>query len=263
MSIKQSYIFAIAGAAIGLCAVLIFNNFHSDDISGQQYQRDFNQMTSKLNSLTESMNSLTKLTLELDKSFKRSKAEADSELANVNKTPSTQDTAAATVNYVTDHQPDDSAVNGKVVEENSFSPLFQDTENDGAVMLDEWQMKQQESQLISSFDNHFSNESTDAAWANRTEQALARALDDEIFSNSRLGGISCRATLCKIDSQHTDIDSELVFLEQINSRAGFSNTESFYTRDEQADGKIVMTLYISRDGHRLPRFSTTGEIMPG
>ena len=259
MLIKQPYIYGIFGAVIGLCAILILNTFQNDSVSARQYQHEISQLTGKINALTQSMNSMTKLTLQLDKSFKQQNSDSSGKLPSVD---------TETLNRNDNPVKDDNVHHTPLIDNSNsddfFNPSqFQDNQNSIAVIANDWQIKQQENQLVSSFENHFSNQSTDTTWAQSTEQALQSALNDDIFSNSQFNNISCRASLCKIDTQHKDIDSELVFLEQINSKAGFNDTESFYTRDIKASGSIIMTLYISRDGHRLPRFSTSGDIIPG
>ena len=213
--------------------------------AAERYERDLNKMTTQLDSLSNTINTLTKLTLKLDKSFKENIL-SEKELAS---NPQAVDTnSGASI-------PNEKLKNINPASYSADANLLESNNNDNLVITNEWRIKQQESQLVSSFDAHFTNQNTDSIWANSAEQAIQNALNSDVFINSQLMSISCRATLCKIDTDHRDLDSELVFLQQINSKAGFSDTESFYTRNEQPGGNIVMTLYLSRDGHRLPRFA--------
>ena len=252
MHYKQSYLYAIIGAIIGLGVIFIVHNQQSETLSANNYNQDLKQMTAKLDSLTNTVNTLTKLTLKLDRSFKEEKL--NKKLLASKQVPAKPEGTAANA--------DKQHTNDTLVSDQSNTQTT-NSNTDNLVVSNEWRIKQQEVELVSSFENHFSQQNTDSIWANNAEQAIQKALNTDAFINSQLKSISCRATLCKIDTDHRDLDSELVFLQQINSKAGFSDTESFYTRDEQPGGNIVMTLYLSRDGHRLPRFDLVNENIAG
>ncbi len=264
MEIKQNYCFTIAGLVVGIIVMVALNTIQDDSIPAQRYQSDLNRMTAKIDSLTDSVSSLTKFTLKMDKAYKSGYAESRQQSSNLSAshlTPSNSqiESGAGKVRPANQNMADANVP----ADTGPMAARFQGNENEGPAVFDEWQIKQHEAELLSSFENHFTNQGRDSVWAQTTEELLASALQDDIFTNSRLNKISCRATLCKIDTEHTDPDAELLFLQQINSRAGFNATESFYTRDEQAGGNIVMTLYISRDGHRLPRFTSAADTAAG
>jgi hypothetical protein len=104
-----------------------------------------------------------------------------------------------------------------------------------------------------------SAERLDVAATNTFAQGLTEAFGGvpELAGN-QLIDTQCRETLCRIALLHRseeDVDS---FLSNVGSLPGLENTESYWQRVVNADGSSVMTMYVARQGHRLPDYQTPG-----
>ncbi|WP_250656470.1 hypothetical protein [Alkalimarinus coralli] len=109
--------------------------------------------------------------------------------------------------------------------------------------------------IVWHLERELSRQEDDTSWYPQAEDAIHSALESELFSQSSLANLSCRATMCRIDIAHANQEAETAFLSEINAVAGFADTEAFYTREIDMNGGVLMTYYLSREGHRLPRLA--------
>jgi hypothetical protein len=100
-----------------------------------------------------------------------------------------------------------------------------------------------------------SAERVDVAATNTIAQGLTQALggNPELAGNQLIDA-QCRATLCRIavlQRNDEDVDS---FLGNVGTLPGLENTETYWQRTLNADGSSVMTMYVARQGHKLPEY---------
>lgn len=106
-------------------------------------------------------------------------------------------------------------------------------------------------QVLAAMEGQIAVESYDAQWAPGIEDAIIATLQQPMFNRTELIDLSCKSSLCRINVQHAGVDAEQEFLSQFIVSAGFTDTEVFYSREENNDGSVQETYYISRDGQRL------------
>jgi hypothetical protein len=105
------------------------------------------------------------------------------------------------------------------------------------------------------FEQTLSVEQIDVAASNTFAAGLSQAfgVEPELAGN-QLVDAQCRATLCRIAVlQRSDEDVES-FLGSLGSLPGFENTDTYWQRELNADGSSVMTMYVARQGHKLPDY---------
>ena len=100
-----------------------------------------------------------------------------------------------------------------------------------------------------------SAEQIDVAASNTFAEGVKQALGGapELAGN-QLVDAQCRATLCRIavlQRSDDDVDS---FLGSVGNLPGFENTETYWQREVNADGSSMMTMYVARQGHKLPDY---------
>ena len=95
----------------------------------------------------------------------------------------------------------------------------------------------------------------DVAASNTFAEGLKQAFGaQEELAGNQLIDAQCRATLCRIavlQRSDDDVDS---FLGSSGSLPGFENTETYWQRELNADGSSVMTMYVARQGQKLPDY---------
>ena len=110
--------------------------------------------------------------------------------------------------------------------------------------------------IVTRLEEQMVSEPYDDSWSVGTDKILREAIDQEKFANSAFAEIDCRSTLCRMDISHADFNSENLFLQEFFGDTGFTSMDVFYTREEYTDGSVDVTMYMSRDGHRLPSLPT-------
>jgi hypothetical protein len=96
-------------------------------------------------------------------------------------------------------------------------------------------------------------EPRDAAWSNDVEASLTELYSDKSLANSRLTRVECAKTLCSMQARHIDVASYQHWLERLPvHEQGFSKRVTL--RRLEADGAVVTTTVMAREGHDLPNF---------
>jgi hypothetical protein len=95
----------------------------------------------------------------------------------------------------------------------------------------------------------------DVSASNSFAVDLTHAFGEEPeLAGNQLLDAECRATLCRIAVlQRSDEDVDL-FLGHVGTLPGFDNTETYWQRQLNADGSSVMTMYVARQGQKLPDY---------
>jgi type I site-specific restriction-modification system R (restriction) subunit len=107
-------------------------------------------------------------------------------------------------------------------------------------------------QIISTLDDEMSNEPYDESWAPEMQETITTTLQNVKFDGTELVSVSCQTSLCRIDVEHDNSDAEEEFLHNFVPSAGYTDTEVYFTRSEEAEGRAFMTYYVSRDGQKMP-----------
>jgi hypothetical protein len=93
-------------------------------------------------------------------------------------------------------------------------------------------------------------EAIDRSWSQHVAASVGKSVEEE---GGSLIDASCGSTLCRLEiASDTDGISEH-FLHNITRLEGFGDSEGFYYRSMRGDGAPVTIIYLSRDGHALPR----------
>ncbi len=100
-------------------------------------------------------------------------------------------------------------------------------------------------------------ESVDAAWSNQAVDAIKKAFISEELSATDVQDIECRATLCRIEVAHANEEKrrqlERTFVQKV---AAVLPSAAMHT-EKHEDGSSATTVYLARQGHRLPRVQTS------
>lgn len=93
-------------------------------------------------------------------------------------------------------------------------------------------------------------EAIDRSWAQHMATSVAGSVEKD---GGSLIDASCGSTLCRLEiASDTDGISESL-LHHIMRLEGFGDSEGFYHRSMRANGAPITVIYLSRDGHMLPR----------
>ena len=115
-------------------------------------------------------------------------------------------------------------------------------------------------ELRDGFESFFQNDPHDAAWSQRTTDALTRGVHAVLPTGSRLQRLECRGTLCRIETSHADLDAYHVY-----TVGAFQGPETRVTTSamfqtvvgEPVAGKpVVAVAFLARDGNELPDVET-------
>lgn len=98
-------------------------------------------------------------------------------------------------------------------------------------------------------------EQLDVAATNTFTEGLKQAFSDEPeLAGNQIMSAQCRVTLCRIAVLQRSEDDTGSFLGQLGSLPGLENTETYWQRQLNPDGSSVMTMYIARQGQKMPDY---------
>jgi hypothetical protein len=135
----------------------------------------------------------------------------------------------------------------------------EDVDNRAPLLPESEAEERQRTTQTTAFLHHgFTSEMKDPVWSLQAERQVSDAFNlDEISVGSQLQQLSCQATLCRIESHHSDENAERTFLTRLGRLESFANAEAFSERFERPDGSVEAVTYVSRSGHQLPRMAAT------
>lgn len=114
------------------------------------------------------------------------------------------------------------------------------------------QARQQRDATVTQIEGRLIAEEPDATWSNQSMASLQTNLEAPTLSGSHFIDMSCGSTLCRVAFVHDSEDAEDIFMEEMVAFETFANTETFYTRTQQADGSVAVTMYVARQDQKLP-----------
>lgn len=106
--------------------------------------------------------------------------------------------------------------------------------------------------ILANLDVTFENEVPDKQWVATATDAINAVARPTLGVNSEIRSIECRSSLCRIETVQEDSDHYTDFVSHVK-HSGVS-PEGFFTKTgETPDGKLILTMYLAREGHPLPR----------
>jgi hypothetical protein len=102
-------------------------------------------------------------------------------------------------------------------------------------------------------DSIFSQEVSDPAWSRSGERTVTEMLRP-VTGNSVLESIECRSSLCRVKARHpTEADFQGFIDGLVNATRGAWRGALISVRDPSTDGVIRNTVFLSKEGHEVPR----------
>ncbi|WP_163992868.1 hypothetical protein [Pyxidicoccus caerfyrddinensis] len=104
-------------------------------------------------------------------------------------------------------------------------------------------------------EERFGTEPPDTAWARDAEHTAEGGVRAALPDHSLLRSVECRASMCRIETEHGDPERSQTFVRTAFMtpgrqvwNGGFLSMRS----EDSADGKVVMVTYLARQGMELP-----------
>ena len=113
-------------------------------------------------------------------------------------------------------------------------------------------------QVVTHLENQLVTEDYDSGWAGNFQADLDQGLKSQSFSGTRLTGVECKSSLCRVTLGHDNVESEEQFFEHVLELPMMANTQAYYTRESGADGSSALVLYVAREGQALGLPKHTG-----
>lgn len=117
-------------------------------------------------------------------------------------------------------------------------------------------------EAAAALEGRMAGEDYDTVWASNFQSDLQRGLMAESFTGTRLLGVQCKSSLCRVALDHDDPDTEAQFFEHILELPVMANTQAYYQRENNADGSTSLVMYIAREGQSLPLPQRQARTMP-
>jgi hypothetical protein len=111
-----------------------------------------------------------------------------------------------------------------------------------------------EEEIAVQLDNHFETESRDPAWADQATHEATRAFTEDIPAGSRVTKVECRKSLCRVDTEHDDVDAFRAFADASllsRGRKIWNGGFSSMVRSQSESGVTAVT-YIAKEGQAVP-----------
>lgn len=102
------------------------------------------------------------------------------------------------------------------------------------------------------YDSALASEELDQQWATSEESGFRDRLRTNAPPGTDLGNIDCRSTLCRVVLNHSTDDAKEQLMSSLHTVVGARHSQVFYRYVYNPDGTVSTTLYVSRDGERLP-----------
>jgi hypothetical protein len=106
------------------------------------------------------------------------------------------------------------------------------------------------------YDAKFNDERADAEWSRASQATATTKLSAVLPPSSELKSVECRASMCKIETLHQDVEHYQAFAQSafmdsttVPWNGGFFSTGAV----EPGTGKFLAVAYLSREGQELPQ----------
>ena len=104
-------------------------------------------------------------------------------------------------------------------------------------------------------DDYFARERPDPGWAYDAQRTAEARIVGAIPKTSEVRSIECRASMCRIETAHQDLDQYQQFVHRalMDPETKLWNGGFFATLlGEPAEGRVTTVAYLARDGEALP-----------
>lgn len=109
---------------------------------------------------------------------------------------------------------------------------------------------QRREQMLNEMEDHFIMESQDPEWASATESRFTEGFAEFAAQGNQLSEFECRSTLCKVEVYSDGSGAQAV--REVLTDDAFGEIQGFWAKETDPLGQEKMTMYFTRDGHRLP-----------
>lgn len=106
-------------------------------------------------------------------------------------------------------------------------------------------------QTVAQLEEQLAVEDYDSGWAGNFQANLDQGLKSQAFLGTRLTGVECKSSLCRVTLGHDNVDSEEQFFEHVLELPMMANTQAYYTRESGPDGSSALVMYVARQGQAL------------
>ncbi|HEX8111691.1 MAG TPA: hypothetical protein VF516_28365 [Kofleriaceae bacterium] len=116
-------------------------------------------------------------------------------------------------------------------------------------------------QLAAQIDGKFAQETVDPAWSAGAEYQLRQALERTPSPGTTLASISCRRSLCRVESLHTSLEAFQQYVESSYLADGRPLWNGAFTSlvTEQSDTQVKAVSFVAKEGSELPAAEPVGE----
>jgi hypothetical protein len=99
----------------------------------------------------------------------------------------------------------------------------------------------------------FESEGFDPRWANESRSTILTGLEGLATKGTRIEGVECRSSLCRVQLKHDSPDIGETFLKAfIRGKVWPSDTGLALRSQPDGSGKGGMTIYLAKQGTSLP-----------
>lgn len=112
-----------------------------------------------------------------------------------------------------------------------------------------------EEQVSQRLQEHFGGEPPDSAWARDAEHVAREGVKAALPERSLLRSVECRASLCRIETEHADSTLSYAFVRTAFMTPGRQVWNAAFVSmrgEDSGDGKVVTVTYLAREGRELP-----------
>lgn len=127
-----------------------------------------------------------------------------------------------------------------------------DREAAAALRSQEEQDKVSQQQTVAALETQLAIEDYDGGWDTNIQAELDQSLKLDSFDGTRLSGVQCKTTLCRVALAYDNVEAEMQFFENLDHLPIMRNTQAYYQRESNADGSVSLVMYVAREGKLLP-----------
>ncbi len=116
----------------------------------------------------------------------------------------------------------------------------------------EYQAQRQTEEYAAKVRDHFQADPIDLKWSSQMTGLIEEKFNNPELKQATLLDTECRATLCRLNVEHTDAGRQADFENQLPMLFAAELPRTTILQEELANGSIRTTVYLAREGHNLP-----------
>jgi hypothetical protein len=116
-------------------------------------------------------------------------------------------------------------------------------------------------ELAAQIDGKFTQETVDPAWSAGAEHQLRQVLESTPPPGTTLASVSCRRTLCRVESLHTSLEAFHQYVESSYLADDRPLWNGAFTAlvTEQSETRVRAVSFIAKEGSEIPAAEPVGE----